>query len=160
VPWAPHTQWTIDPEAIADPEAGGAIFWAGISTQPDHWTWIPSDTATVPNPALPLPLRDGLQWAMNLALNAPHTALPGLGGNIPWSTIAGRVGKPVGWSWVAYDGSLNLDVWDPSQTIAHVYDAPWSIWTAANAQTGDHALDQLIANHGPLAAVVHVITPA
>jgi len=153
VPWAKTTQWTIVPEAIPDPEAGGNVLWAGVSTTPDHWTWIPSDTANNPNPHLPLPLRDTLQWAQDLALDGPGPNAP-LGGNIPWNTVTGTVQMPIGWSWASFNGSINLFVWDPSEKYSDLYYAPWTIWSAQNATTGNGSLDQITPDHGALAHVL------
>jgi hypothetical protein len=153
VPWAKGTQWTILPEAIPDPEAGGNIFWAGVSTTPDHWTWIPSDTANNPNPHLPLPLHETMQWAQDLALNGSGPNAP-MGGNIPWASVTGTVQMPIGWSWASFNGSINLFVWDPSEKYADLYYAPWTIWSAHNATTGNGSLDQITPDHGTLAQVL------
>ena len=158
VPWAKTTQWAIASEAIPDPEQGGDILWAGISTTPDHWTWIPSDTANNPNPHLPLPLKDTLQWAQDLALNGSGPTAP-MGGNIPWASVTGTVQMPVGWSWASYNGSINAWVWDPSEKYSSLYYAPWTIWNAKNATTGNGVLDQILPAHGQFATIVNPPPP-
>lgn len=158
VPWLPSTTWAVVPEGIPDPANSGRILWFGESTTPDHWLWIPSDTANPPNPKLPVAMADTLQWADDLALNVQGPS--GLGGMHPWSAVTGTVTLPQGWSFVSYDGSVNAWVWDPSTHYSPLYYAPWTIWSKSNATNGDHALNQILASSKPLAQTVAVSQPA
>lgn len=152
VPWAHSTTWAVVPVGLPDPAQGGAILWAGVSSQRDQWMWIPDDVAAAVNPALPRPLGQTLQWAEDLALNAPGPA--NLLGMHSWASVTGQVQAPAGWSVQAIGPTLITTVWDPSTHYTPLYFAPEGIWSAENATTGHHALSQIVAAAVPLPKAV------
>jgi len=158
IPWLSSTTWAVVPEGIPDPANAGTVLWFGESTTPNHWTWIPSDTANPPNPKLPVPFKEELQWADDLALNVPWSG-GFLAGSDPWNSITGQVQLPVGWNFTIFDGTMNLFTWDPSTHYSPLYYAPWSIWSNANAKTGAQALNQISASAKSLAKTVFVAQP-
>lgn len=152
VPWANGTTWALVPVGLADPAQGGAVLWAGVSSQPHHWVWIPNEVAAAVNPALPFPVRQTLQWAADLALDAPGPA--NLLGQHSWASVTGQVQPPAGWSIQAVGQTLLIEAWDPSAHYTPLYFAPEGIWTQANATTGHQALGQIVAAAVPLPKAV------
>ncbi|MDA8204760.1 MAG: hypothetical protein M0Z36_01730 [Thermaerobacter sp.] len=152
VPWQSGTTWALVPIGLPDPSNGGPILWFGESSTAGKWTWIPTDVQSASPANLPLPIRQTLQWADNLAFNIPGPA--NLLGPHPWSTVTGQVNLPVAWSLQAQGNALNVWVWDPSTHYSPLYFAPQGLWTAANATTGHHALDQIVAVPLPLSKAV------
>ena len=167
VPWLSGTQWAVIPQAMADPSQGGPILWFGESTKPNQWTWIPDDLAGQIPHILPLPMRDTLQWAVDLAFDMPGPH--GLLGPAPWSAVTGTVKMPVGWTlqaiptggfWPGSPGGLTIKAWDPSTQYSPLYFAPVGNWTRTNAATGKAALLEIMHSAVSLRQVLAPPPPA
>lgn len=155
VPWKSGTTWALVPIGLPDPSAGGPILWFGEFSSSGHWTWIPVDVAGAIPTNLPLPVRQTLQWADDLALDVPGPA--NLLGPNAWSAVTGQVQLPVGWSIQTQRNAVNVWVWDPSTKYSPLYFAPQGQWSAQNQATGHQALSQIVAGPLPISQAVRDI---
>ncbi|MCY0886416.1 MAG: hypothetical protein OWV35_11170 [Firmicutes bacterium] len=156
-PGAPATTWALEPIGLTAPGDPNPTLWFGVRTGPGPWQWIPSTLPGALSPALPKPIYVALQLAWDLQQGQ---AGPPVNGPVPWDAIAGHVGLPAGWALRPVPAALSpfgqptvqLIVWSPSETgIFSGYYGLETLWDAANARTGNHALAALLAAPGPLA---------
>lgn len=152
VPWAPGTQWAFDPVGIHQGQQ--TILWFGERTGSGPWQWIPNVSPgwNTQDPKV-------IQMALNEAANLYYGRMTGPeNANIPWDSVTGHVSRPQGWTLTRIAASdtesgqatLGISVWLPSGTAFSGYYSVNSLWTAANAATGDHSLTLIEPSTAPL----------
>ncbi len=147
------TEWAFLPLATKN-----GTLWFGQKLPQQAWHWTPVRLpAAIPH-TLPTPVYDSLAWSYDLheGERGPNVAL-GSAGN--WVALAGTMGEPRGWQAQAStlgNGAYAVDVtpWMAADHLSHVYFGLVTQWTAANASTGNGAIDMILHTPGPLAQIV------
>jgi hypothetical protein len=151
------TDWAFLPLATKN-----GTLWFGQKLPQQAWRWIPVRLPAAISTALPTPVYDSLAWSYDLheGERGPNVAL-GSAGN--WAALAGTMGEPAGWqaqTSTPSNGAYAVDItpWMPSKSLKNVYFGLATGWMAANASTGNGAIDMILHAPGPLAQIV--IPPA